>query len=113
MLTEAYCADAMKKSSVFEWHKEGREDVKDDERTGCPKTHRTDENVEKVRKLVCSEKQLSVRMIAEELNLDRETVRNILTEGLGMRKVSAKMVSQILSDDQKHQRLDICSDLSR
>jgi hypothetical protein len=33
MLTEAYGADAMKKSSVFEWHKrfkEGREDVKDD-----------------------------------------------------------------------------------
>jgi hypothetical protein len=40
-------ADAMKTSSVFEWHKrfkEGREDVKDDERTGRPKTHRTDEN---------------------------------------------------------------------
>jgi hypothetical protein len=47
MLTEAYGADAMKKSSVFEWHKkfkEGREDMKDDERTRCPKTHQTDEN---------------------------------------------------------------------
>jgi hypothetical protein len=47
MLTEVYGADAMKKSSVFEWHKrfkEGREDVKYDEKTGRPKTHRTDEN---------------------------------------------------------------------
>jgi hypothetical protein len=47
MLAEAYGADAMKKSSVFEWHKrfrEGQEDKKDDERTGCPKTHQTDEN---------------------------------------------------------------------
>jgi hypothetical protein len=47
MLTEAYGADAMKKSSVFEWHKrykEGLEDVKDDERTGRLKTNRTDEN---------------------------------------------------------------------
>jgi transposase len=46
MLTEAFGADAMKKSSVIEWHKrfkEGREDVKD-ERTGRPKTHRADEN---------------------------------------------------------------------
>jgi histone-lysine N-methyltransferase SETMAR len=75
--------------------------MKDDERTGRPKTHRTDENVGKVLKLVCSERQLSVQMIAEELNLDRETVRKILTEDLGMRKVSAKMVPQILSDDQK------------
>jgi uncharacterized cysteine cluster protein YcgN (CxxCxxCC family) len=47
MLTEAYGLDAMKKSSVFEWHKrfkESLEDVKDDERTVRPKTHRTDEN---------------------------------------------------------------------
>jgi hypothetical protein len=47
MLTEAYGADVMKKSSVFEWHKrfkDGQEDVKDDERTGRPKTQRTDEN---------------------------------------------------------------------
>jgi hypothetical protein len=32
MLTEAYGADVMKKSGVFEWHKrfkEGREDVKE------------------------------------------------------------------------------------
>jgi hypothetical protein len=47
MLTEVYGADAMKNSSVFEWHKRFKEcqvDVKDDERTGRPKTHRTDEN---------------------------------------------------------------------
>jgi hypothetical protein len=47
ILTEAYGADAMKKSRVFEWHKrfkEGREDVKDDEITGRPKTNRKDEN---------------------------------------------------------------------
>jgi hypothetical protein len=47
MLTEAYGADAMKKLSAFEWHKrfkEGREEMKDDERTGRPKAHRTDEN---------------------------------------------------------------------
>jgi hypothetical protein len=45
MLTEAYGADPMKNSRVFERHKrfkEGREDVKDDGRTGRPKTHRTD-----------------------------------------------------------------------
>jgi hypothetical protein len=47
MLTEVYGADAMKKSSVFEWYKrfkEGREDVKDDERTGRRRIHWTDGN---------------------------------------------------------------------
>jgi histone-lysine N-methyltransferase SETMAR len=51
-------------------------------------------------------------MMAEELNLDRESVRKILTEDFGMRKVSAKMMPQILSDDQKKRRLGVCSDLS-
>jgi histone-lysine N-methyltransferase SETMAR len=51
-------------------------------------------------------------MMAEELNLERETVRNILTEDLGMSTVSAKTVPRILSDDQKQRRLDVCSDLS-
>jgi hypothetical protein len=85
MLTEAYGAEAMKKSSVSEWHKgfkEGPEDLKDDERTGRPKTHRTDENVEKVWKLIRSDRRLSVRMMAEELNLGRETVRKILSEDI-------------------------------
>jgi hypothetical protein len=47
MLTEAYGADAMKKLSVFEWHKrfkEVREDMKDDKRTGRLKIHQSDEN---------------------------------------------------------------------
>jgi hypothetical protein len=116
MLTEVYGADATKKSSVSEWHKSfkvGQEDVKDDERTECPKSHWIDENVEKVQKMVRSDTQLSVRMMAEELNLYRETVRKVLTEDLGMRKVSAKMVPRILSDDQKRLQLDVWSDLSR
>jgi hypothetical protein len=40
-------------------------------------------------------------MTTEERNVDREILRKILAENLGMRKVSAEMVPQILSDDQK------------
>jgi hypothetical protein len=86
--------------------------MKDDKGTGRPKTHRTDENVEEVQKLVRSDRRLSVRMMAEELNLDRESVRKVLTEDLGMWKISAKMVPQILSEDQKQWQIDVCSDLS-
>jgi len=85
----------MKKLSVFEWHrrfKEGREDVQDDPRSGQPKTQRTDSNMDRVRTLVRSDRRLGVRVIAEELNVNRETVRQIVKEDLGMRKISAKMV---------------------
>jgi len=101
--------------SIFGWHrrfKEGREDVQDDPRSGQPKTQTTDANVGRVRTLVHSDQRLGVRVIAEELNMNRETVRHIVKEDLGVRKISAKMVPQILTHDQKC-RLHISSDLLR
>ena len=116
LLTVAYGEYGMKKSSVFEWHrrfKEGRVDVQDDPRSGQPKTHRTDSYVDRVRTLLRSDRRLGVRVIAEELNMNKETVRQIVKEDLGMRTVSAKMVPRILTRDQKHRRLHISSDLLR
>jgi len=45
------------------------------------------------------------------VNIDRETVRKILTEGLDMRKVCAKMVPKELTEEQKQRRVTICQDL--
>jgi hypothetical protein len=52
-----------------------------------------------------------VRVIAEELNMNRETVRQIVKKDLGMRKFSAKMVPRILTHDKKQRQLHITSDL--
>jgi histone-lysine N-methyltransferase SETMAR len=71
---------------------------------------RTDANVERIQTLVHSDQRLCVRLIAKELNMNRETVREITMENLGIRKISAKMVPRILTDDQTH-RLYIASDL--
>nr|XP_027798477.1 protein GVQW3 isoform X1 [Marmota flaviventris] len=116
LLKEAYGDEVMSRARVFDWHKrfkEGREDVRDDARSGRPVTHRTDENIQKVKDLVCSNRQLTVRMMAEELNLDKETVRLILKENLNMRKVSAKVISGILKDEPKPGKLDLRSHLSK
>jgi hypothetical protein len=69
--------------------------------------------MDKVRTLVPSYRRLGVRIIAEKLNLNRETVRQIITKDLGMRTISAKMMPRILTDDQKQSRLHISSDLLR
>jgi DNA-directed RNA polymerase sigma subunit (sigma70/sigma32) len=65
--------------------------------------------VDRVRTLVRSDQRLGVRLIAEELNMNRETVRQILTKCLGMRKISSNMVPQLLTDDQKQRRLHVKS----
>jgi len=113
LVTVAYGEYAMKKLSVFEWHRRFKEgqDVQDDPRSGQPKTQRADANVDRVRTLVHSDQRLGVRVIAEELNMNRETVRQIVKEDMGMRKISAKTVPRILTYDQTQRRLYISSDL--
>ena len=70
-------------------------------RSGRPATSRTEEKIAKVHQIVCENRQLTVRSIAEQVNIDRRTVRKILTEDLDIRKVCAKMVSKELTEEQK------------
>ena len=80
---------------------EGRESVTDEDSSGLSATSRTEENIEKVRQIVRANRWLTVRGIAEQTNIDRETVRKILTEDLDMRKVCAKVVPKELTEKQK------------
>jgi energy-converting hydrogenase A subunit M len=88
---------------------EGRESVIDEERLGRPATSRTEENITEVRQIVGENRRLTVRIIAEQVNIERETVREILTEDLDMRSVCvcvcAKMVPKELTDEQKQRRV--------
>ena len=104
----------MSRSQIFEWHKrflEGREIVEDDERSGRPVTSSTDENIKIINEIVRNDRRLSVRMMSDITNIDRETIRKILTEDLQMTKVCAKMVPKNLTCEQKMNRKDICSDI--
>jgi hypothetical protein len=85
--------------------------VEDDERPGHPVTMKTDKNVDKVRTLVRNDRRLSIRMTAEELNVDKGTVRQILIENLKMKKVCAKMVPKNSSEDQKLNREEMCQNV--
>jgi len=91
---------------------EGRESVTDEERSGWPATSRTEENIGKICQILRANLRLIVRSIAEQVNINRETVRKILTEDLDMRKVCAKMVPKELTKEQKQKRVTKYQDLS-
>ena len=114
MLGQVYGDNAMKKTAVYKWVKhffEGRESFTDEEGSGWPATSRTEENIAKICQIVCENYHLTVRSIAEQVNIDRETVRKILTEDLDMRKVCTEMVLKKLTKEQKQRRVTICKDL--
>ena len=88
----------------------GRESLKND-LLGHQHTAVTNDNIEKVRDVIRKDRRLGVRAVAEEVNLDRESVRRILREELNMRKVCAKMVPTVLSDEQKECRKELSLEL--
>ena len=114
MLRDVYGDSSMSRTRVFEWHKQfvkGREDVEDDPKSGRPYTSTTDTNIEKVRQLVRKYRRLTIRVIAKEVGMDKETFRTVLVDTLGMRKVCVKMVQRLLTEEQKAQRLNACRDI--
>jgi len=104
MILKAYGKDALLKAQVFRWHKvfrEGREYVEDEERIGCPSTSHTLDNVAKVKAVLDSDRRLSVRLMADQVGLPKSIVQEIVTTELQMRKVCAKLVPKVLTDEQK------------
>ena len=110
LLVQFYGDNAMKKTAICKWVKrfsEGRERVTDEERSGRPATSRTEENIAKICQIVRENRRLTVRSIAEQVNIGRETVWKILTDDLDMGKVCAKMVPKELTEEQKQIRVRI------
>ncbi|XP_071453429.1 protein GVQW3-like [Hetaerina americana] len=115
MINQAYGESAMSRNMIFRWHKmfvEGREEVDDEPRPGRPSTTLTGESVRKIRDVLNSDRRLSVRMIAEQCNVPKTTVHEIIREQLQMRKICAKLVPKVLSDDQRLNRLEIATQLA-
>ena len=98
MLEQVYKEQTLSHSTVSLWHKRfkgGREVVEDDPRCGRPFTSRNKTNVELVKKIVCGDRRLTVRLISDELGLNRNSIWQINTEDVGMRKVCAKMIPHL------------------
>ena len=85
--------------------------MEDDHRRGKPSTSRTDKNVERLRQKIRSDRRLTVRMIADELGMNIERVWRFITKDLGMRKICAKMVPNMLNKGRKERRVQVCQDI--
>ena len=86
MLTKAYGESAISGTRVYEWYKhfqDGREDVEDDERPGCPSTSTTDENVEKVKEIVMNDRRITIREVADDVGMSIGSCHEIFSNALG------------------------------
>jgi histone-lysine N-methyltransferase SETMAR len=114
MLQQAFGETTLSRSKTFEWYsrfKNGRTSIDDDLRTGWPSMARTNEAVDHVNTVIRGNRRLTIIEIANELNLSFNTYQAILTQDLGMRCVSAKLVPPLLTQDQTEYRATACREL--
>ncbi|KAJ8937085.1 hypothetical protein NQ318_017675 [Aromia moschata] len=113
MLKKVYANEYLSRTRVFEWFKrfkEERETTEDHPCPGRPSTSKTDDNIEKIGKLIREDRRRSMRGLAEITGIDKEYVRQILHESFNVRKVCAKLVPKLLTPEQKESRVN-CADI--
>ena len=100
--------------TVFRWvkaFKAGKFSVEDDTRPGRPKTSVTKANIADVKTVVEQDARISVKDIASCTGISEGSVQIILKKRLDLRKVCARWVPHLLTEEQKTQRLKCARDL--
>ena len=115
LLKKVYGDECLSRTQVFEWFKrfkEGREEIWDDQRSSRPSTSKTDANIEKVGEIVQQNHRQSIQAVAELINIDKETVRQILHNNFNVKKVFfLKIVPRLLTPERKEIWMNICADI--
>lgn len=111
MLKAAYKDDALNKSCVYEWFKRfknGDMSIEDQPRSGRPCTARTDTNVEIIRTLVLEDRRRTIDQLENISGLSWSSIQRILSEDLHLRRIAAKLVPRLLTDEQRERRVQAC-----
>jgi len=114
MVQQDFGDQSLSRAQVFQWHarfKTGRTSVDDDEGTGRTTSCTTPETVARIQELLRQDRRLTIRDIAEEMEVGYGTCQRVLTEELGMYRAAAKFVPRILTANQKQQRVNICTEI--
>jgi len=111
-LVHIYGDKCMSVQMVRRWRTyflEGRGEVHDEQRAGRPKTAITDDAVAAVEKIILADRRFTIDRILDsmppEIDICRTSIHTIITDHLRYRKVCARWVPLLLSDDHKQKRL--------
>lgn len=113
MMQTAFGDECMGITQIKEWYsrfKSGRTSVDSDPRMGRPSTSKSVHNIEQVRLAIEKDRRLTVRELEDDLGLPKSTIWEIITSNLGMKRVCAKFIPKLLSEEQKNYRVEIARD---
>ena len=90
------------------WYKcfeEGRENIKDDQRSGRPSVV-TSSHVAAAKQLLDKDRRITIRDIVAKTDYSYGTVSGIIHNQLNMRQICARWIPKMLNTDQKRLRVE-------
>lgn len=107
-LTEVYGDKCIDVKNVRKWCREfagGRTEIHDVERSGRPSI--SDETVEKIEQILRQDRRITIHELSLRVpEISESSIQRILSEKLDYRKVCARWVPRMLTEDHKRQRVE-------
>ena len=110
-LHKVYGDSCLANSAISKWKrcfKDGRESTEDDKHTGRPVTITTEKKVVEIQEFIFEDRRVTVETVARHFDISYGTAQDIMTNKLGMRRVSVRWVPRLLLPDQMGQRVKRC-----
>ncbi|GFR90310.1 ATP-dependent DNA helicase Q4 [Elysia marginata] len=104
----------MSRSRVYQWcawFGEGRTSLDDEFKSSRPKSSTNEEKTTRVHELIKCDRSMKIREIALKLEIPNSTVHEIVHDTLVYRKVSARWVPKMVTEDHKLQSVEISQPL--
>ena len=93
--------------------KEGRDTIKSDKRKGRPVTVSNERKVAEIQEYILEHRRVTVEYVAEYFSISYGTAQDIMSNNLGMRRVSARWVPRLLLPEQMGVRVKMCNEYYR
>ena len=113
-ISTAFGPSCVSYDTVRRWKKKfesGVESIKNAPKSGRPKSASRKEIVSKIKEIIEGDARFTVRDIARKEGISLSTVHLILKKHLKVRKISARWVPHLLTDEQKRQRVKVAKKL--
>ena len=113
-ISAAFGPSCVSYDTVWRWKKKfesGVESIKNAPKSGRPKSASHKEIISKIKEIIEGDARFTFRDIARKVGISLSTVHLILKKHLKVRKISARWVPHLLTDEQKRQRVKVAKKL--
>ena len=113
-ISTAFGPSCVSYDTVRRWKKKfesGVESIKNAPKSGRPKSASRKEIISKIKEIIEGDARFTVRDIAWKVGISHSTVHLILKKHLKVRKISARWLPHLFTDEQKRQRVKVAKKL--